>query len=93
MSDLATLYDTAATPETDNEGPFQEEGPVMPDSTTLYDTRATLKSLNCSRWKLWRLCSTDDTFPRPRIIAGKNQWYAWEIEDYKADCPRREYGS
>ena len=57
----------------------------------LYDTSATLLSLNCSRWKLWDLCRNDPAFPNPRNIAGKNQWFGNEVEEYKATRPRRQY--
>ncbi len=57
----------------------------------LYDTKATLRALNCSRWKLWNLCRTDPDFPKPRDIAGKNQWFGNEIEAYKESRPRRIY--
>ena len=57
----------------------------------LYDTNATLAALNCSRWKLWDLCRNDPEFPKPRDIAGKNSWFAKEIETYKATRPVRQY--
>ena len=57
----------------------------------LYDTAATLTALNCSRWKLWDLCRNDPDFPKPRNIAGKNQWFGTEVETYKATRPRRQY--
>ena len=59
----------------------------------LYDTNATLAALNCSRWKLWNLCKTDPDFPKPREIAGKNQWLQDEIETYKVTRPRRIYAA
>ena len=59
----------------------------------LYDTNATLAALNCSRWKLWRMCKDDPDFPKPREIAGKNQWTQQEIEDYKLSRPRRIYAA
>ena len=67
---------------------------TTPPKTTanpLYDTAATLRALNCSRWKLWDLCRNDPDFPKPRSIAGKNQWFKSEIEAYKATRPRRIY--
>ncbi len=69
-------------------------GPASRKTTTpnpLYDTNATLAALNCSRWKLWNLCKTDPDFPKPREIAGKNQWFESEIESYKATRPVRQY--
>ena len=68
----------------------------IPSKTTenpLYDTNATLRSLNCSRWKLWDLCRNDLEFPKPRLIAGKNSWFAKEIEAYKESRPRRIYAA
>ncbi len=59
----------------------------------LYDTNATLAALNCSRWKLWDLCRNDPEFPKPREIAGKNQWFAEEIENYKATRPLKIYAA
>ena len=60
-------------------------------SNPLYDTNDTLLSLNCSRWKLWDLCRNDPEFPKPRDIAGKNQWFKSEIEAYKESRPCRQY--
>ena len=54
-------------------------------------TAATMRALNCSRWKLWDMCRNDDDFPKPRDIAGKNQWFEDEIETYKESRPRRIY--
>ena len=67
--------------------------PNTPQDTVnpLYDTAATLRALNCSRWKLWDLCRNDPEFPKPRDIAGKNQWFGTEIETYKATRPCRQY--
>ena len=48
----------------------------------LYDTAATMRAMNCKRWKIWDLCKNDPEFPKPREIAGKNQWFAEEIEKY-----------
>ena len=59
----------------------------------LYDTNATMRALNCSRWKTWDLCRNDPDFPNPRDIAGKNQWFAEEIEEYKKTRPRRIYAA
>ena len=39
------------------------------------------------------MCSSDLDFPKPRIIAGKNQWFQEEIETYKATRPRRIYAA
>ena len=66
-----------------------------PPNTTnpLYDTNATMRALNCSRWKLWDLCRNDPEFPKPRDIAGKNSWFAEEIEAYKESRPRRIYAA
>ncbi len=57
----------------------------------LYDTNATMRALNCSRWKVWDLCRNDPDFPKPRDIAGKNQWFKSEIETYKESRPHRIY--
>ena len=57
----------------------------------IIDAPATMRSLNCSRWKLWDLCRNDPDFPKPRDIAGKNQWFGTEVEAYKATRPRRQY--
>ena len=57
----------------------------------LYDTNATMRALNCSRWKLWDLCRNDPDFPNPRLIAGKNQWFSNEVETYKTTRPVRQY--
>ncbi len=57
----------------------------------LYDTNATMRALNCKRWKIWDLCKNDPEFPKPREIAGKNQWFGSEIETYKATRPCRIY--
>jgi predicted DNA-binding transcriptional regulator AlpA len=68
--------------------------PKKPPKTTenpLLDTRGVCLSLNCGRWKIWRLCQDDPDFPNPRDIAGKNQWFASEIEAYKKSRPRRIY--
>ncbi len=59
----------------------------------LYDTNATMRALNCSRWKVWDLCRNDPEFPNPRDVAGKNQWTQEEIEKYKASRPRRVYAA
>ncbi len=67
-------------------------------STTLQDTPrkiinapATMRSLNCSRWKLWDLCRNDPDFPAPRMIAGKRSWFMDELEAYKESRPCRQY--
>ncbi len=57
------------------------------------DTRATMRLMNCSRWKLWDLACNDPDFPRPRIIAGKNSWFVDEIEAYKESRPQRQYAA
>jgi predicted DNA-binding transcriptional regulator AlpA len=59
----------------------------------LYDTKDTMRALNCSRWKVWDLCRNDSEFPNPRDVAGKNQWTQEEIEKYKASRPRRIYAA
>ena len=70
-----------------------------PDTSTvttlnpLYDTTGAKRALNCSRWKLWDMCKNDPDFPKPRDIAGKNQWTQQEIEDYKLSRPRRIYAA
>ena len=54
-------------------------------------TAATMRSLNCSRWKIWEMCRNDPDFPNPRMIAGKNSWFEDEVEAYKASRPCRRY--
>ena len=67
----------------------QDTPPTTPNP--LYDTKATMRALNCSRWKLWDLCRNDPDCPKPRDIAGKNQWFGDEIEAYKESRPCRQY--
>ena len=57
----------------------------------IIDARATMRSLNCSRWKLWDLCCNDPEFPAPRMIAGKRSWFMDELESYKESRPCRQY--
>ncbi len=57
----------------------------------ILDARGTMRSLNCSRWKIWDLCRNDAEFPKPRMIAGKRAWFNDEVEDYKSSRPRRQY--
>jgi predicted DNA-binding transcriptional regulator AlpA len=57
----------------------------------IIDAPATMRSLNCSRWKLWDLCRNDDDFPKPRTIAGKRSWFVDELERYKESRPCRQY--
>ena len=64
-----------------------------PTANPLYDTKAVMRALNCSRWKVWDLCRNDPEFPNPRDVAGKNQWTQEEIEKYKASRPRRVYAA
>ena len=59
----------------------------------LYDTAGAKLAMNCTRWKIWDLCKNDPEFPKPRVIAGKNQWFQDEIETYKATRPRRIYAA
>ena len=59
----------------------------------LYDTAGTKLAMNCTRWKIWDLCRNDPDFPKPRVIAGKNQWLQSEIEEYKLSRPRRIYAA
>ena len=68
-----------------------QDTPQKTTENPLYDTNATLRALNCSRWKLWNLCRNDPDFPNPRDIAGKNQWFKSEIEAYKESRPCRQY--
>ncbi len=68
-----------------------QDTPPKTTANPLYDTNATLRSLNCSRWKLWDLCRNDPEFPKPRDIAGKNQWFGNEVEAYKESRPCRQY--
>ena len=73
-----------------------KSAPDTPPKTTahpLYDTNAVQRALNCSRWKVWNLLRTDPDMPKPRDIAGKNQWFAEEIETYKATRPRKIYAA
>ncbi len=67
------------------------DAPSNPTANPLYDTNATLAALNCSRWKVWDLCRNDPDFPKPRMIAGKRQWFVDELEAYKASRPCRQY--
>ena len=64
-----------------------------PTANPLYDTKAVMRALNCSRWKVWDLCRNDPEFPNPRDVAGKDQWTQEEIEKYKASRPRRVYAA
>ncbi len=65
---------------------------TLPEPTReIADTRATMRLMNCSRWKLWDLSRNDPDFPRPRDIAGKNAWFVDEIEAYKESRPQRQY--
>ena len=57
----------------------------------ILDARGTMRSLNCSRWKLWEMCCHDPEFPAPRMIAGKRQWFMDEVETYKESRPCRQY--
>ena len=59
----------------------------------LYDNAGVQLSMNCSRWKVWDLVKRDPDFPKPRDIAGKNQWTQQEIEEYKLSRPRRIYAA
>jgi len=70
-----------------------QDTPPKTTANPLYDTTATLRALNCSRWKLWDLCRNDPDFPKPRNIAGKNAWFGNEIEAYKKSRPRRIYAA
>ncbi len=67
------------------------DSPPNPTAHLLYDTKDTMRALNCSRWKVWNLCRNDPEFPKPREIAGKNQWFATAIEAYKESRPCRQY--
>ena len=67
---------------------------VTPNQDTprkIIDAPATMRSLNCSRWKLWEMCRNDPDFPAPRMIAGKRSWFVDELETYKVTRPRRQY--
>ncbi len=68
-----------------------QDTPPKTTANPLYDTNATMRALNCSRWKLWDLCRNDPDFPKPRDIAGKNQWFGNEVEVYKETRPCRRY--
>ena len=65
--------------------------PTQDTPRKIIGTTATMRSLNCSRWKLWDLCRNDDEFPKPREIAGKNSWFEDEVETYKVTRPCRQY--
>ncbi len=67
--------------------------PTTPQDTPrkIIGAPATMRSLNCGRWKLWELCRNDPDFPKPRMIAGKRQWFVDELEAYKASRPCRQY--
>ncbi len=67
------------------------QNPTQDTTRKIIGTAATMRSLNCSRWKLWDLCRNDDEFPKPRDIAGKNSWFEDEVETYKESRPRRQY--
>ena len=69
------------------------DSPTNPTANPLYDTKAVMRALNCSRWKVWDLCRNDPEFPNPRDVAGKNQWFKSEIETYKESRPRRIYAA
>ncbi len=69
--------------------PLKTEAPDT--SRKIIGTAATMRSLNCSRWKLWDLCRNDPDFPNPRSIAGKNQGFKSEVEAYKESRPCRQY--
>ena len=69
------------------------DSPTNPTANPLYDTKAVMRALNCSRWKVWDLCRNDPEFPNPRDVAGKNQWTQDEIETYKESRPRRVYAA
>ena len=69
------------------------DSPANPTANPLYDTKAVMRALNCSRWKVWDLCRNDSEFPNPRDVAGKNQWTQDEIETYKGSRPRRVYAA
>ena len=73
-----------------NPAPAPDTFPVT-TANPLYDNAGVQLSMNCSRWKIWDLVKHDPDFPKPRDIAGKNQWTQQEIEDYKLSRPRRIY--
>ncbi len=73
-------------------GPAPDTSPTT-TLNPLYDTAGTTRALNCKRWKIWDLCKNDPEFPKPRVIAGKNQWFQSEIENYKRTRPRRIYAA
>ena len=75
-----------------NPGPAPDTSPKT-TAHPLYDTADTMRALNCSRWKIWQMCRNEPEFPKPRDIAGKNQWTQQEIEDYKLSRPRRVYAA
>ncbi len=72
---------------------LNSDSPPNPTANPLYDTKAVMRALNCSRWKVWDLCRNDPEFPNPRDVAGKNQWTQDEIETYKESRPRRVYAA
>ena len=67
------------------------QNPTQDTTRKIIGTAATMRSLNCSRWKLWDLSRNDDDFPKPRMIAGKNSWFMDEVEEYKVSRPCRQY--
>ncbi len=69
--------------------PLQD--PTQDTTRKILGTAATMRSLNCSRWKLWDLCRNDPDFPAPRMIAGKRSWFMDELESYKESRPCRQY--
>ena len=71
--------------------PLKSEAPDT--HRKIVTTGAVMRSLNCSRWKLWDLCRNDDDFPKPRMIAGKRSWFEDELEAYKDSRPRRQYAA
>ena len=73
-----------------NPGPARNTSPKT-TANLLYDTADTMRALNCSRWKIWQMCRNEPESPKPRDIAGKNAWFAAEIEAYKASRPVRQY--
>ncbi len=75
-----------------NPAPAPDTSPVT-TANPLYDNAGVQLSMNCSRWKIWDLVKHDPDFPKPREIAGKNQWFVDEIEAYKVSRPRRIYAA
>ena len=63
----------------------------MTDPRPVGDMRAVQACLNCCRTSVYKLLREDPSFPAPFTIRAKLTWFLDEIEDYKANRPRRHY--